>query len=135
MKSTLERWQAKAKRLQSETYALYLAYRDPRTPWYAKALAALVLAYAFSPIDLIPDFIPLLGHLDDLVLVPAGLALALRIIPPEVLQEARAKSAEVMATDMPTSRAAAIVVAIIWLMLAALLIGLVGRIIGTIQGQ
>jgi len=135
VKSTLERWQAKAKRLQSETYALYLAYRDPRTPWYAKALAALVLAYAFSPIDLIPDFIPLLGHLDDLVLVPAGLALALRIIPPEVLQEARAKSAEVMATDMPTSRAAAIVVAIIWLMLAALLIGLVGRIIGTIQGQ
>jgi len=135
VKSTLERWQAKAKRLQSETYALYLAYRDPRTPWYAKALAALVLAYAFSPIDLIPDFIPLLGHLDDLVLVPAGLALALRIIPPEVLQEARAKSAEVMATDVPTSRAAAIVVAIIWLMLAALLIGLVVRIIGTIQGQ
>ena len=135
MKSTLERWQAKAKRLQSETYALYLAYRDPRTPWYAKALAALVLAYAFSPIDLIPDFIPLLGHLDDLVLVPAGLALALRIIPPEVLQEARAKSAEVMATDVPTSRAAAIVVAIIWLMLATLLIGLVVRIIGIIQGQ
>ncbi len=135
MKATIEKWRTKAKRLKSETYALYFAYRDPRTPWYAKVLAALMLGYAFSPIDLIPDFIPVLGHLDDLVLVPVGIALTLRIIPPEVLQEARAKSAEVMATDVPTSRATAIVVAIIWLMLAALLIALVVRIIGTIRGQ
>ena len=101
MKGAIEKWRANAKRLKSDIYALYLAYRDPRTPWYAKLFAALVLSYAFSPIDLIPDFIPLLGHLDDLFLVPVGVALALRMIPPEVLQEARAKSAEIMATDVP----------------------------------
>jgi len=131
----IERWRANARGLKSETYALYLAYRDRRTPWYAKAFVALVLAYAFSPVDLIPDFIPLLGHLDDLILVPAGIALALRLIPPEVLQEARAKSTEAMAANVPTSRPATIVVALIWLMLVALLIALAVRIIGTIRGH
>ena len=131
----IERWRANVRGLKSETYALYLAYRDRRTPWYAKAFVALVLAYAFSPVDLIPDFIPLLGHLDDLILVPAGIALALRLIPPEVLQEARAKSTEAMAANVPTSRPATIVVALIWLMLVALLIALAVRIIGTIRGH
>ena len=123
MKAKIERWRTKAKRLKSETYALYLAYRDPRTPWYAKVFAALVLSYALSPIDLIPDYIPILGHLDDFVLVPAGIALALRMIPPEVLREARARSAELMDTDKPTSRAAAAVVVLIWLVFGAILIG------------
>lgn len=73
----------------SEAHAFYLAYRDPRTPWYAKIWLALVLGYLASPIDLIPDFIPVIGHLDDLLVVPAGLALAARMIPKEVLDECR----------------------------------------------
>jgi len=80
----LERWKARARQLKQETYALYLAYRDPRTPWYAKVLAGVVVAYAFSPIDLIPDPVPVLGYLDDLLLVPLGIALAIRVIPAPV---------------------------------------------------
>lgn len=82
----LKDWAAALKR---QTRVVYLAYRDPRTPWYAKAVATSVVAYALSPIDLIPDFIPVIGYLDDLLLVPAGLALAMRLIPDEVLEEAR----------------------------------------------
>lgn len=79
--------------LRRDTRTLWLAARDRRTPWAARALAGLVLAYALSPIDLIPDFIPVLGHLDDLVLVPLGIWLALRMIPPEVVADARARAA------------------------------------------
>ncbi|GMA17416.1 DUF1232 domain-containing protein [Deinococcus metallilatus] len=82
-----------ARHLKAELLALSFAARDPRTPWPARALALLVLAYALSPIDLIPDFIPVLGQLDDLLLVPAGLWLALRLIPAEVLADARARAA------------------------------------------
>ncbi|MCL5612169.1 MAG: YkvA family protein, partial [Chloroflexi bacterium] len=74
----LDKLKQRARTLKHETIALYFAFRDPRTPWYAKIFAALVVAYAFSPIDLIPDFIPVLGYLDDLILVPAGIALAVR---------------------------------------------------------
>jgi len=81
-----------ARQLKIQTYALYFAYRDRRTPWYAKAWAALVVAYVLSPIDLIPDFIPVIGYLDDLLLVPAGVFLALKMIPAEVMAEARAKA-------------------------------------------
>jgi len=77
--SRLERW---ARRLKVEVYALFLAYKDPRAPWYARAFAALVVGYAFSPLDLIPDPIPVLGYLDDLVIIPLGIALAIRMIPP-----------------------------------------------------
>ena len=83
---------AKAKQLKSEVYALYLASKDPRTPWYAKALAALIIGYALSPIDLIPDFIPVLGYLDDLIIVPAGIVLLLKMIPKEVMEECREKA-------------------------------------------
>ena len=89
MPSTLAIWKARRRQLQAEVYALYLAYRDPRVPWYAKAVAACVVGYALSPIDLIPDFIPVLGYLDDLVLIPLGIALALRMIPPAVMDECR----------------------------------------------
>jgi uncharacterized membrane protein YkvA (DUF1232 family) len=88
----LEKLKARARALKNEAFAVYLATKDPRTPWYAKAIAFLTIAYAFSPIDLIPDFIPVLGYLDDLFIVPAGIALAVRLIPPEVLAEARAKA-------------------------------------------
>ncbi|MEK9803682.1 MAG: DUF1232 domain-containing protein, partial [Curvibacter sp.] len=84
----------RARALKAETYVLYLAARHPRTPWYAKLLVAVVVAYAFSPLDLIPDFIPVLGLLDDLVLIPLGLLLALRLVPPQVLAECRARAQE-----------------------------------------
>ena len=85
----LESW---ARRLKVEVYALYLAYRDPRVPWYARVFAAVVVGYAFSPIDLIPDPVPVLGYLDDLILVPLGVALAIKMIPPPVLAECRKKA-------------------------------------------
>jgi uncharacterized membrane protein YkvA (DUF1232 family) len=111
-------WRARARLLKTETMALYLAYRDPRTPWYARVAAALVVAYAFSPIDLIPDFIPVLGYLDDLILVPLGIALALRLIPAEVMADSRAR-ARLLETQ-PVSRTAAAVILIIWIAGAAL---------------
>ena len=76
----------KAKQLKTDVYALYLAYKDPRVPWYAKAFMALIIGYALSPIDLIPDFIPVLGYLDDLIIIPAGISLSLKMIPKEVLE-------------------------------------------------
>ena len=95
----LGEWKRWAGRLKSETHALYLAYRDPRVPWYAKLFAALVVGYAFSPIDLIPDPIPVLGYLDDLILVPLGVALAVRMIPEDVLSESRQKAQEMVERD------------------------------------
>jgi uncharacterized membrane protein YkvA (DUF1232 family) len=91
---TIARWKDRARRLKRELNALALASRDPRTPWYAKALAVCVVAYAFSPIDLIPDPIPVLGYLDDIVLIPLGIALTLRLIPDEVMADARARATE-----------------------------------------
>jgi uncharacterized membrane protein YkvA (DUF1232 family) len=88
----LDRFKARARGLRREVFVLALAYRDPRTPWYARAFTLLVVAYALSPIDLIPDFIPILGYLDDLLLVPLGVLFAVRMIPPEVLAEARLKA-------------------------------------------
>ncbi len=120
----LNSWRQRARHLKTEAYALYLAYRDPRTPWAARVVAALVVGYAFSPIDLIPDFIPVLGYLDDLVLVPLGVALALRLIPPEVMADARAQAQDAFASGRPVSRAAAVVIVLIWLGLAALGIAL-----------
>lgn len=86
----LAKLQSKARALKKEAYAIYLAARDPRTPWYAKLLIFFVVAHTFSPIDLIPDFIPILGYLDDLIITPGGIWLAVRLIPTEVLEEARA---------------------------------------------
>jgi len=120
MPSTLAIWKARARQLQAEVYALYLAYRDPRVPWYAKAVAACVVGYALSPIDLIPDFIPVLGYLDDLVLIPLGIALTLRMIPPAVMVECRARARSELADGKPVSRVAAAVIVTIWLGLAAL---------------
>lgn len=111
----LKEW---ARRLRLDSHALYLSARDPRTPWYAKALAAAVAAYALSPIDLIPDFIPVLGQLDDLLIVPAGLWLAVRLIPPAVLTEHRAAAAA--ALDRPVSRIAALAIVALWIAAIAL---------------
>jgi uncharacterized membrane protein YkvA (DUF1232 family) len=117
----LGEWRRWAGQLKSETYALYLAYRDPRVPWYAKLFAALVAGYAFSPIDLIPDPIPVLGYLDDLILIPLGVALAVRMIPEDVLSESRQKAREMVERgERPVSRAAAAVIVVLWLALAVL---------------
>ena len=91
--SSMGAWRAWARAIKRDAYAVYFAAKDPRTPWYAKLLAAVVVAYAFSPIDLIPDFIPVLGHLDDAILVPLGVLLACRLIPDEVLAEHRRQAA------------------------------------------
>jgi uncharacterized membrane protein YkvA (DUF1232 family) len=114
----IESLKKRAADLKTETFALYLAYQDQRTPWYAKAFAGVVIAYAFSPIDLIPDFIPVLGYLDDLFLVPWGIALALKMIPAEVMVECREKAREVNRSDKPVNWVAAVVIIFIWLLVA-----------------
>src|SRR5689334_25334789 len=115
--SRLRTW---ARTIKLDALALYLAARDPRTPWYAKALALCVAGYAFSPIDLIPDFIPVLGYLDDVVLIPLGIAIAIKMIPPEVLAECRARARASMADGKPASRIAAVVIVGIWILSAVL---------------
>jgi uncharacterized membrane protein YkvA (DUF1232 family) len=126
----LESLEAWAGRLKTELRALYLAYGDPRVPTHARVLAIVVVAYAFSPIDLIPDPIPVLGYLDDLILIPLGIALTIRMIPPDVLTECRAKARnteEIKAGPKGTAAAVAVVAA--WLLLAALAVYLVGRFV------
>ena len=118
----LEELKERARYLKAETFAFYLAARDPRTPWYAKLVIAGIVAYAFSPIDLIPDFVPVLGYLDDLVLIPAGIALAIKLVPNQVLMECRAQAQEIIQDGKPVSRVAAAVIVVIWLALAALCI-------------
>lgn len=117
MIGNLRRW---ARGIRRDTLALAYAVRDPRTPWAARILGAVVIAYAVSPIDLIPDFVPLLGYLDDLVLLPLGLLLVRRMIPPEVLADARAR-AEATTTRLRSWVGATIVVSV-WLVVGALLV-------------
>ena len=120
MAGYLENWKKRTAQLKTEVYALYLAYKDERTPLIARIFAAVVVAYAFSPIDLIPDFIPVLGYLDDLVLVPLGILIAVKLIPSQVLAESRIQAAEVIAQGKPVNKVAAVVIVLLWLGLAAL---------------
>ena len=113
-----ERWKQWVRRLKTELYAVYLAYNDPRVPWYARVFAACVVGYAFSPIDLIPDFIPVLGYLDDLILVPLGITLAIKMIPPGVMAECRVSAQEALQQGKPTNWIAAGVIITLWLVLA-----------------
>jgi uncharacterized membrane protein YkvA (DUF1232 family) len=115
----------RAAALKRELIALSIAVRDRRVPWYARAGLVLVLAYAFSPIDLIPDFIPVLGTLDDLIIVPAGIALVLKMIPAEVMREARQQAADPLRQERPVSRLGAMLVIAIWLIVLAGVIWLV----------
>lgn len=110
----LKQW---ANTIKRDAHALWLAARDPHTPWFAKLLALLVAAYALSPIDLIPDFIPVIGYLDDAVLVPLGVLLVIRLIPPELMEEFRAAAA--LAEQRPVSRSAAGAFISIWVASAA----------------
>lgn len=122
----LKRW---ARRLKAELHALYLAYGDPRVPWHARVLAIVVVAYAFSPVDLIPDPIPVLGYLDDLVLIPLGVALAVRMIPDAVLAECRERARNTGAKAGPKGTVAAVIVVAVWLLLAALAVYLLSRFV------
>jgi uncharacterized membrane protein YkvA (DUF1232 family) len=121
----MEPWRARAQALRREVTTLYLACRDPRVPWYAKVLAAGLVAYALSPIDLIPDFIPVLGYLDDLVVIPLGVLVVRRWIPDVVLGDCRAR-AETL-TAKPVSRVGAAIVVGVWLLLAGLTVWLIRR--------
>lgn len=116
--SMLDRVKRWARGIVRDVLALWLAARDPRVPWTAKAVAAIVAAYALSPIDLIPDFIPVIGYLDDLVLVPLGILLAVRLVPPELMAEFRAAAAE---RARPVSRAGAVIIVAIWIACIAII--------------
>jgi uncharacterized membrane protein YkvA (DUF1232 family) len=121
-------WKRRAQQLSSYTYTLYLAYCHPRTPWYAKVFAALIVGYVFSPIDPIPDFIPGVGLLDEMVVVPIGILIAAKMIPPDVFAECREKAREVEEGEKPVSRVAAVVVVAIWLLCVALAVFLAVRV-------
>ncbi len=117
----LDSWKEKVGRLKTDTYALYLAFKDRRTPWYAKAFIIIVVAYALSPVDLIPDFIPVIGYLDDLILVPAGIYLAIKMVPATVLGECRQK-ALAQKVDSKARWIAATVIVVCWLLVIYLII-------------
>ncbi|MCL6431473.1 MAG: DUF1232 domain-containing protein [Anaerolineae bacterium] len=128
--AAFHRWRQRAQELRAETYAIYLACRDPGVPWYARGLAAAIVAYALSPIDLIPDPIPVLGQVDDLVLVPLGIALLLRLIPGSVMAECRERARAELVGGVPSRGRATAAVVAIWLAAAALIAGLIWRALG-----
>jgi uncharacterized membrane protein YkvA (DUF1232 family) len=113
--------------VKRDTISLYLAAQDPRTPWYAKAIAAIVVAYALSPIDLIPDFIPILGYLDDILLVPFGLWIAIKLIPGDVIDDCRERAIQL--SERPTSKTAAYIIVLVWLGAAALIGWIIYKIV------
>jgi uncharacterized membrane protein YkvA (DUF1232 family) len=113
----IERWKQWARTIKRDAHALYLAARDPRLPWYVKGLAVAVAAYAASPIDLIPDFIPVIGYLDDLIIVPLGIALVIKLIPPEIMAEHRELASA--AQDRPVSWTTATIFVALWIAVIA----------------
>ena len=115
MRSLFTKWHRWASELKRQTYALYLAYKDPRVPWYAKVFGALVVAYAFSPVDIIPDFIPVLGYLDDLLLLPLGIAVTVRMIPKEVMRECLIKAQLKLSEKKHKNWIAGAIVILIWI--------------------
>lgn len=126
-----EGWKAKARKLKLEVYALYFASRDRRVPWHARVVAVVVVAYAFSPIDLIPDPIPVLGYLDDLILIPLGIALVIKLIPVEVLQDCREKAALTMKAGKPKNWVAGGIIILIWVCLFALAFHYLSGVVNT----
>jgi uncharacterized membrane protein YkvA (DUF1232 family) len=119
----IKSWKIESKKLKSEIYALYLASKHSRTPWHAKVLAALIIGYALSPIDLIPDFIPVVGYLDDLILIPLGIALLIKIIPKDILEECRAEAD--LLERKPKNWLAAIIIVLIWVLAIYLILALI----------
>ncbi|MEA5594072.1 YkvA family protein [Rivularia sp. UHCC 0363] len=121
--SIFQNWKQRVRKLKQETSALYYASKDPRTPWYAKFLAICVVAYLLSPIDLIPDVIPILGYLDDLVLIPLGIFLLLKLIPKTVMDESRQKAKVI--ENIPNSKFITIIIVCIWIFTGMLTVFLV----------
>lgn len=119
-----------ARELKEETGALYFALRDAETPWHAKVLGFLIIGYALSPLDLIPDFIPVLGYLDDIILLPLGLALFRRLVPAGVLERSRQRAREEFGSGRPRSRVAGAVVVLVWILCLALLLGALAKPLG-----
>ena len=120
--SLMDRARAQALRCKADVLALYLVARDPRTPWLAKAVIAGVVAYALSPVDLIPDFIPVIGYLDDLILIPLGVALAIRLTPVEIIEECREAARQRFTGGKPQSWMAAGIIVLLWLITAGVLL-------------
>jgi uncharacterized membrane protein YkvA (DUF1232 family) len=113
-------WQEKLQALKKETYAIYLAAKHPQVPWYAKLLATCIVAYAVSPIDLIPDFIPIIGYLDDLILLPLGILLVVKMIPKDILDECRREAETAIAQNPQAGKFAAIAIVVIWIIMGFL---------------
>jgi uncharacterized membrane protein YkvA (DUF1232 family) len=118
-------WKTKARQLRTEVVALYLASKHPRTPWYAKALAALIIGYALSPIDLVPDFIPVVGYLDDFIIIPAGIALLIKIIPEDILEECRAQAQSDLLNNKSKNWIAGVIIVLVWLLALYLVLSLI----------
>lgn len=116
------------RQLKTETYVLYLAYRDPRVAWYAKAFIFVIAAYALSPVDLIPDFIPVLGYIDDLIILPVGVFLALKMVPKEVLEDCR-KKADTEPIAGKAKWIAALIIILVWLLVTYFLVKLIRGLI------
>jgi uncharacterized membrane protein YkvA (DUF1232 family) len=116
-------WKERARQLKRELYALMLAYKDRRVPWYARLFVICLLGYAFSPLDLIPDFVPILGYLDDLIVLPLGVLLAIKLIPPVVLEESRVQAEVMVNHEKPTNWIGIVVIILIWT-LCAVMIGM-----------
>jgi uncharacterized membrane protein YkvA (DUF1232 family) len=122
-------WKERARALKKETVALTLACRHPRVPWYAKVLALIIVGYALSPIDLIPDFIPVLGYLDDIILIPVGIMIVIRMIPADVLAECRQKAEAIVGQATRAGKIAAAVIVTIWVVTAVIAVWLIVRIV------
>ena len=118
IRANLKAW---AKRVKRDGVTLWFAGKNPQTPWYAKSLGVFVVAYALSPIDLIPDFIPVLGYVDDVLLLPALIWLAIKLLPPDVLASCRTQADEWMQTkgSRPSSRAGAALIVVMWIAIGA----------------
>jgi uncharacterized membrane protein YkvA (DUF1232 family) len=126
LKMDFRSWRTKSKQLRSEVYALYLASKHPKTPWYAKAFAIFIIGYALSPIDLIPDFIPVVGYIDDLFLVPAGISLLIKMIPKEILEECREKARSQSIVKKRSNWVAAMIIVLIWLLVIYIILKILG---------
>ena len=116
--NTLTKLKSFARKLKQNLFVLYLSYKDNRVPWFAKLVAICVVAYAFSPIDLIPDFIPVLGYLDDLIIVPLGISLALKLIPPYIIEENREKAEDFRKNGKPKNWLTGALFILIWIVVA-----------------
>lgn len=122
LKVTFEKLKVVAKKLKSNILALYLAYRRSEVPWYAKLISIIVVGYALSPIDLIPDFIPILGYLDDIILLPLGISLAIKLIPDSVVEKCRMQAKEKFKDIKPQNSIAGFIIVLIWLFIISMII-------------